>query len=258
MKRMIVLGMICVLVLFSLSALADDAQNYLAHEEDLGVVINTTINGANTNLAYVHDREGTFTPDVNGAAQSTELTLNAQAYIPCYLKMVVTGNTGRTSLESFGPGAEAAKQEGAYTLFFDNEIGGFVTSDWTVVGHGRNAEIQPGTGHYIRGCDIFKVELYSNDTYKYEVTSQPLTTNDDADTSSSSADKTLDLQMRTKIDSADWGTTWSFGTNGQECPISQKAACESTTVFHDFRVPYLSTTAHGQYNGLVVLKAYTL
>jgi hypothetical protein len=257
MKKMIVLGVICVLVLFSMTAFADDAQNYLAHEEDLGIVIDTTINGANTNLTYIHDREGTFTPDVNGASQSTELTLNAQAYIPCYLKMVVTGNTGRTSLESFGPGAEAAKQEGAYNLFFDNEIGGFITDDWSVVGHGRNAEIQPGTGYYIRGCDLFKVELYSNDTYKYEVTSQPLAAID-ADTSSSVANKTLDLQMRTKVDAGAWTTTWSFGTNGQECPISQKAACESTTVIHDFRVPYLSTTAHGQYSGVVVLKAYTL
>lgn len=257
MKRWIIFGIIGGLMLFSASVFADDAQDYLAHEDDLGVVINTTINGANTNLPYIHDREGSFNPDVNGASQSTQLTLNAQAFIPCYLKMVVTTNLGKTSLESFGPGAAAEKNEGDYNLIFDNEVGGYVKEDWTVAGHGRNAEIQPGTGYYIRGCDLVKVELYSNDTYKYEISSTPLEAAD-ADTSSAAADKTLDLQMRTKIDEGSWSTTWSFGTNGEAYPVSQKAACETITVFHDFRVPYLKTTAHGQYNGIVVLKAYTL
>jgi hypothetical protein len=258
LKRTLIFGLIIGLCLFSTLVFADDAENYLYHQDDLGVVIDTTINSANVNLTYIQNREpGSFTPDVNGASQSAELTLNAQAFIPCYLKMVVTANLNKTRLESFGSGAAANKQEEDSSLIFDNEIGGFVAGDWSVAGHGANAEIQPGTGYYIRACDLVKVDLYSNDTYKYEVVAYPLGSTD-VDTSSATADRTLDLQMRTKVDAAGWGATWSFGTNGEEYPVSQKAACEMTTVYHDFRVPYLTTTAHGQYSGVVVFKAYTI
>jgi hypothetical protein len=258
LKRWLILGLIIGFGAFSAIVFADDAENYLYHQDDLGVVINTTISSANVNLTDIQNREpGAYTPDGNGASQSVQLALNAEAYIPCYLKMVVTTNLGRTALESFGPDAAASKQEDNYYLIFDNEIGGFVTEDWTVAGHGRNAEIEPGTGYYIRGCDQVKVELYSNDTYKYDITAAPLEPAD-GDVSSATADQNLDLQMRTMVDSGNWSATWSFGANGTEYPVSQKAACESATVYHDFRVPYLKTTAHGEYSGVIVLKAYTL
>ena len=251
MKRWLVFGLVIGLCLFPVLVLADDAENYQYKQEDLGIAINTTISDQNVNLTYIQNREpGSYTPDTNGASQSAELTLNAEAFIPCYLKMVVTTNLGRTLLESFGPDAAAKKQEDGYELIFDNEIGGFVTNDWTVAGHGRNAEIAPGTGYYIRGCDLVKVELYSNDTYKYQVFASPL---------SSETNQKLDLQMRTQVDSASWSTTWSFGTDGGVfTAVNEKAACQSTTVYHDFRVPYLDTTVHGRYSGVVTFKAYTL
>jgi hypothetical protein len=258
MKKLIILGIVCVFFVFSAIAFADDAQNYLNHENDDGIIIQTTIDEAYNNLPYIHNRTGGYYLDVNqnGQPQSTELLLNAQAYIPCYLKMTLTGNTGKTTLESFGPNADAYQEENKYSVLFDNEVGGFVNDSWEVVGHGKNAEIAPGTGNFIRACDQFKVELYGNDTFKYVVISEPLTTND-ADVSSASADKTLDIQMRTKVDAGVWGATWSFGSN-QECLIGQRAACESMVALHDFRVPYLKSTAHGRYGGYVIFRAFTI
>ena len=260
MKRMLIIGLILGLCIFSGAVFADEASDYANHSEDLGVVIDTSISADNVNLTYIQNREpGQFTPETNGASQSAELTLNAQAYIPCYLKMVVTANMTKASVESFGADAAAKASDPATegTLTFDNEVGGFVANDWSVAGHGKNAEIQPGTGYFIRACDLIKVDLFSNDTYKYQVTALPLDAVD-ADTSSDLADKKLDLQMRTRVDEGDWGSTHSFAADGSEVAVSQKAACESTTVYHDFRVPYLNTTAHGKYTGVVVFKAYTI
>lgn len=255
MKKIIFLLIIAVFLVFSGTLFAEETQTYLSHENDDGIVIDTTINDANSNLSFVH-RTGFYTdvdqPDLH--QQSAEVTLAAEAYIPCYLKLVLAGNTGKTSAESFGPDANAVKDEGQYYITFDNEVGGFVNENWEVVGHGRNAEIAPGTGNFIRACDLFKVELYSNDNYKYEVFSAPLTT-DNADVTA--ADKTLDIQMRTKVDNGVWGATWSFNNNNLSL-IGQKHSCESMTVLHDFRVPYLKTTAHGQYSGTVTFRAYTI
>ncbi len=257
MKKSVFLLFIVVIVIFSTTLFAEESQTYLTHENDDGIVINTTISADNSNLSYIHNRTGGNYADVdqqNLHQQSAEVTVEAQAYIPCYLKLVLSGNTGKTSVESFGPDADAVRNEDRYYISFDNEIGGFVNENWEVVGHGRNAEIAPGTGNYIRACDIFKVELYSNDNYKYEVISAPLTTNN-ADVTA--ADKTLDIQMRTKVDANNWSPAWSFTTNNLNL-IGQKHSCESMTVLHDFRVPYLKTTAHGQYGGTVTFRAYTI
>lgn len=257
MRKTILLITIAVLVFFSLTVFAEEAQTYLSHENDDGIIIDTNVNEANTTLPYVHDRSGSYYADVDKAElnqQSAEVTLDAEAYIPCYLKLVLTGNLGKTSVESFGPDADAVKSEDRYYITFDNEVGGYINENWEVVGHGRNAEIAPGTGHYIRACDIFKVELYSNDNYKYEVFSAPLTT-DNADVTA--ADKNLDIQMRSKVDDGSWSATWSFSNNNLNL-IGQKHSCESMTVLHDFRVPYLKTTAHGQYGGAVTFRAYTI
>lgn len=257
MKKLLVLLTILAIAAFSTMAFADEVQDYQQHVNDDGTIYELTIDhNVNVNLEYV-DRDGYLLDSNNGTfSQKTNLDLRAQAYIPCYLFMTVKGNEGKSTMESFGPNANLTVFESRYFLAFDNEIGGFVNEDWSNAGHGRNAELAPGTGYYIQACDQFRVELYSNDAYRYEVSSSPLKPID-ADVTSTASDDLLDLQMRYKVDESDWSSTYSF-TTSPSLEIGNRLPCESMIVMHHFRVPYLKSTAHGHYSGTVTFKAYTI
>jgi hypothetical protein len=239
--------------------------DYNDHVDDDGVFVWGMADP--TNKALVNDDtifRGKYTQDMNGKDQKLALDVELQAYIPCYISMKVTGNQGTSILESYGPKAAAvgsvpSSEAGRYEITFDNEIGGFVDENWASLGHGKHAEIAPGTGAYIKACDQFKVEVYSNDTFKYCVKGAALTSTD-ADLTSSLADKNLQLDMRTSIgDKKSWGGTVSFiSATPAECFIAQKPACESITVYHEFRVPYKKTTAHGNWTGKVTFYAATI
>lgn len=237
--------------------LKDLLANYSNHVNDDGKVVVFGVSDSFVNLTGLN-RAGWYS-DVNGQnPQKAAVNITADAYIPCYIEMKVTGNQGQTTAESYGPGAEVVTgPAGGYWLLFDNEVGGFVDEGWNSMGHGKNAEIKPAPGVYIQGCDVFKVEIYANDTYKYEVESAPLNPAANVDISSANSNDVLDLQMRTSVDNNVWGAPVVFNSN-IIAPIISKQACDSTVALHQFRVPYNRNTAHGQYTGVVTFRAVTI
>lgn len=247
MKRFSVLLLVLVMVVTGTVVFAD----YNDHVNDDGAVI-WGATGERFSNDQTIQRKGWY-GDTDGKDQVAQLNVEALAYIPCYLKMVFNGNDGMTSIESFGPRAEAigsipSSTAGMYHMVFDNEVGGFVDGNWASLGHGRNAEIAPGPNVYIQACDVFKVQLFSNDEYKYDVISAPLT--------NGSASLNLEIGTSTAIDGTydaqifDAPKTINIG--------GEFDACSYQTFFHRFRVPYAATTVHGAYSGNVTFKAYTI
>lgn len=266
MKKVILLFSLMMVFLFTgvvfaadpYDPLRDLLTNYGNHVNDDGIVTSFNLNDNFTNLSGIN--RSSWYSDVNGQnPQNTAVTVRAEAFIPCYIEMKVTGNKGQTIVQSYGPGASANRGPDAnYWLNFDNEIGGFVDENWNSIGHGKNAEIQPAPGVYIQGCDVFKVEVYANDTYKYQVESGALT-NVNADISSVNANDTLELQMRTSIDNNPWlAAVNSFSSNPIAVIVPSRAACDSLVALHQFRVPYNKNTAHGKYEGNVIFRAVTI
>ncbi|NLW56057.1 MAG: hypothetical protein GX050_05490 [Firmicutes bacterium] len=266
MKKPCLLFIVLALVIMSTTALANGpldgipGWDYLNHMLDDGVVTWTGVNywGAYDNVPM--NRWFYYLDDNNGRnGQSVQMELQTRAYIPCYLELIVNGNQGKTVLQSFGPRAHAdAGLISAYRLLFDNEIGGFVNESWNSLGHGRNAEIEPAPGVYIQGCDLFKVQIYANDNYKYEVKGGPLNPTS-ANVSSTQALDVLPLQMRSSVDGGDFGETVTFEKEDTLVPIiREKQACEESVVYHQFRVPYNRNVAHGGYSGTIILRAATL
>ena len=236
-------------------------KDYDNHRWDNGEVHWTELDEEYVNIPWI-DRDNALYDENNPQrGQSVELALQARAYIPCYLEMRVTGNQGQTTLQSFGPWADPVTEPNDYLLAFDNEIGGFVDEYWNSLGHGRNAEInfiEDGSNVYIQGCDVFKVEVYANDDYKYEVEASPLTPYD-AKTESGKALDNLYLQMRYKIGNYGiYSRTHTFDRPGEIEEIAVMDACEKLTVYHQFRVPYSRNIAHGRYDGKVIFRAFIL
>lgn len=266
MKKISLFFVVLAIVAVSTTALAGGPLDgipgwgYFNHMFDDGVITWTGYNlwGLYDNVPM---NRSDYYLDVNDGkrGQAAEMELQTRAYIPCYLEMIVNGNQGKTIMKSFGPGATAdAGLISAYTLSFDNEIGGFVNEAWNSLGHGRNAEIEPEQGVYIQGCDLFKVYIYANDNYKYEVKGGPLNPTN-ANVSSEEALDLLPLQMRSSIDGGDFGETVTFEVQNTLIPvISEKQACDESVVYHQFRVPYNRTIAHGGYSGTIILRAATL
>lgn len=186
--------------------------------------------------------------DKHADGQSVEMTLTARAFIPCYLEMKVTGNQGQTGLKSYGPGISTNASSSGYLLVFDNEIGGFVDEKWHMLGHNPHTEFDFEDEVFIQGCDVFKVEVYANDDYKYEVEAGPLT----------SEKGSLPLHMRSGYSMQRFGGTFIFDEDGKIFEVAQQDACEELTVYHQFRVPYSRNIAQGSYDGKVVFRAYTL
>lgn len=279
MKKKLVLGLILVLVMaFSVGVLAendDDTtwtsseyweeygydENYDRFDDDGLEWFNDTDSdnpGMYTNLLELNRNtpEG-YTLDRNRQRedndQKLEIELPTYAYIPCYLEITLTGNQGTTSGQSFGQGASGSRQATGYMMVFDNEIGGFVDEDWMSLGAGQNAEVVPGEDVYIAGCDIFKVEVYGNEAYRYEVESSPLVATDNT-----GAD--LPMHIRTSFS---LGDTWERDFDAIAAPdtvinMGTKAAGESLTALHNFRVPYGMGTVHGSYSGSIIFRVVSI
>ncbi|MDZ7671235.1 MAG: hypothetical protein U5K53_00085 [Halanaerobiales bacterium] len=233
MKKNLVVGLVLVFVLmFSVGVLAENnddgdwtSSEYWT-EYDYGVeydrtgddgIIWTNLvdpegeNGSKfVNLVGI-DRSG-YTVDKNKTNndndQELEIKLPVVAYIPCYLEITLTGNEGKSTLQSFGPDATATRSTLSgvtgppkgylgYQLLFDNEVGGFIGADWKSLGAGKNAEIEPGSDIYIAGCDIFKVDVFGNEAYTYEVQSSPLV----------GMGTTLNMDIRTSMN---LGDSWPY------------------------------------------------
>jgi hypothetical protein len=240
MKKLTVLLMICSLFVITTMVFADDSNDGINWSSVVGdqYVNDNTIN---------HDSYTADTDKMNG--QEASVKIAAKAYIPCYLSMEFIGNEGRTYVESFGPDAKANVKPTDYLMVFDNELGGFVDSDWKLKAAGKNAEVAPGTGYYIAACDTFKVIVYSNDIYKYEVESAPLV---------NAGGKTLNLDMGTSDSINGTYSLTTFDASKTEIIADNVPACTELTKFHKFRVPYAKNIVQGEYNGDVTFRAVTL
>lgn len=234
-----------------------DYANYDEHVNDDGTVFFNDVDSDNPG-EYTHleglDREN-YDFDRNRGNQDVSITIDTQAYIPCFLEMKLQGNQGTTSAISYGQNADAAGNANGYLIAFDNEIGGFLDENWVSLGHGSNAQINPSdSGVYIGACDIFSVEVISNDDYKYSVEAQALEAQDNTGA-------VLPLHMRTSLDG---GSSWESGYDA--FATSTLTAFdkyngepgEKLIAVHNFRVPFTMDTAHGYYNGEVIFRAATM
>lgn len=216
--------------------------------------VDTKNPGAYTNLeelkrkGYKLDRN----PGGNDNDQEVAVTLNAEAYIPCYLELQLTGNQGTTKGQSFGPNTNPnADTASGYLMIFDNEIGGFVDENWMSKGAGRNAEVEPDENTFIQACDIFEVKIYGNEDYRYEVVAEALSAADN-----SGAD--LPIHMGTSLNSGDsWMTDVTFQALTTEV-IGEVDATESMRALHRFKVPYTKDIVHGKYTGEVIFRAVSI
>lgn len=266
MKKILVMLFLVATMVFSGAVMATDClQGLLDGYDDLGP---DQLDGIeftpNTGPQYVNlDLNRSYYGDENKTKDAIDqvvgVTLEAQAFIPCYIELRVTGNLGESFVQSFGPDS-AGIFEHPQMMIFDNEVGGFVNENWESLGHGYTAEITPEDGRYIQACDIFKVDIWANDTYRYQVESHALM-NVDADISSPLSADFLTLDMRTCLDNTGWGPTHTFTDDLSTFIVEiedSRAACESLTALHQFRVPYNRTIAHGTYEGMVLFIAYTI
>ena len=235
---------------------------------DDGIIWSNLVDPENPDSDFVNlvglDRSG-YTTDVNRARgdneldndQKLEINLPVFAYIPCYLEITLTGNEGKSSLQSFGPDATATRSTLSgvtgpppgylgYQLLFDNEIGGFIDADWKSLGAGKNAEIEPGSDIYIAGCDIFVVEVYGNEAFTYEVQSSPLMGMGGA---------TLNMDIRTSMNLGDsWPYEATFDSVDEVAFDKDYDAGNGGTFLHNFRVPYTRNSVHGSYEGDVIFR----
>jgi hypothetical protein len=225
--------------------------NYDDHFNDDGVVVYNHVDPNNPGMYTIledMDRTG-YTLDTDGRNQVVEILVDVEAYIPCFIEMKLTGNQGTTAAISYGANAEASTEADGYHIVFDNEIGGFLNEDWVSLGHGQNAEINPGSEVYIGACDMFMVEVISNDQFKYSVKADPL---------SNTAGNLLPMDMRTQVNGAAW-TEDTFATVGDpEVVKFNGTPGNKMEALHNFRVPYNMGVTHGRYDGEILFRAVTI
>lgn len=246
MKRLGILLLVGLLLIVSTVTFAKEPNN--------DGIITWSGTGADFNIDKTINRNPKVL-DSNGSGQLAQVNLKMYAYIPCYLKLELTGNNGKTIVESFGPPdkdktiGQAISNPVDYCITFDNEMGGFVDQDWKSLGAGRNLEIAPGPDVFIAACDIFHVKVYSNDNFKYDVIAAPLDQN--------GGSNKLNLEMGTSGTVNGTYSTTVFDAQ-KTVNIGNGNPCETLQYYHKFRVPYSTTTVHGGYSGTVTFKAYTI
>ena len=225
--------------------------NYDDHLSDDGVVVYNHVDPNNPGMYTIledMDRTG-YTLDTDGRNQVVEILVDVEAYIPCFIEMKLTGNQGTTAAISYGANAEASTEADGYHIVFDNEIGGFLNEDWVSLGHGQNAEINPGSEVYIGACDMFMVEVISNDQFKYSVKADPL---------SNTADDLLPMDMRTKINESSWTEDTFAIVGAPEVVKFNGTPGVKMEALHNFRVPYDMDVTHGRYDGEILFRAVTI
>ena len=186
--------------------------------------------------------------------QSLIIRLPAFAYIPCYLEITLTGNKLQNIGKSFGPDTDGFWEgNNNYMLLFDNEVGGFVDDEWMFIADGKNAEVMPGEGKFIAGCDVFCVKTNGNESYKYQVWSKPL--------ESTIGENFLDLYMMTSLDQGEtWGSDFIFDIP-ETYEIAEIGSFEDggeNIFLHNFKVPYDVGTRHGEYTGEVLFRVVSI
>lgn len=241
----------------------DYYQGYFESEDD-GIVYYNEAGEVHVNLEDINRTGVNLDGENNGKFggrseyQAVEIEMPLFAYIPCFLEIKVTGNLGTTSVASFGPqeeGSIASRSADIYNITFDNEVGGFVDSNWDSLGYGENVEfnLQEDYDAFIRGCDVFAVEVMGNADYRYAVAGSALVGPGEA---------TLDMYMRTHVGSdGDWLPTEAHFTGNtveEEYAVEDIDAGTESLFVHDFKVPFDATSTHGEYTGSVYFRAATI
>lgn len=221
--------------------------------------------------------------------QVTELALDLIADNPCFLWMRFWGNNVNASLLSIGPEKASLSwgpQQFAITFF--PSLSGLVNENWVY----QEGSLSPGplpsipppagippipmsVGYYIRSCDVYPVDLWSNMDYKYSVKV------DDGCLLGPSPDDSfsLPIQMRSHTDmNADYSLLVSkadvlaMGTWNQPTVDFSDPSLDDYTVevfdtvpaltfaraIHQFRVPLTPTIPAGTYWGKVTFTAATI
>jgi hypothetical protein len=241
MKKLLILSIIFSLFVITAMVYAAD------FDKPDGIVWTTST--ADNNITDTSIKHYPYSADQSGKDLAAQVKLVAKAYIPCYLKMEFTGNTGKIIIEGISPNAQGNVTPNEYQMVFDNEIGGFVDGGWNGLGVGTNAVVAPASNVYIAAGDTFKVKVYSNDNFKYDVIGSPLTNN---------AGAVLYLEMGVSDSPGGTYSNTTFKAANETVNIATGAPCATIEKYHRFRVPYTTTTMHGEYSGDIIFKAYTI
>ncbi len=227
---------------------------------DIGWEVSTTDYKNIAKIPAIYGNEAqTYTEDIvsKTATERSSIVVDTVAFIPTYVKLELSGNSGKSTVHAFGP-FTVGNSLFENALIFDNEIGGFIDENWNSLGHGEQLSIAPDKNRYIQASDYLKAVIFSNDNYKYEVTASPLL----ATSESAIPNASLSLEMAYSTLNAndsygDWQSFTFTGINSSEM-IAQKSALQTLTVMHRFRVPYNNEVAAGKYTGKIHFKVYTL
>lgn len=207
-------------------------------------------------------------------AQKAELSVPLWADIPCCLKMTFKGNSINAFMGSVGPSQTASIAADDFQIAFLPALGGLVNEEWAFLAGSQDPNCENPVycaGNYIRACDTYEVELWSNLAYKYSVKAanggylvgpNP----------GSSANLQLDMRSYWEFDTTGpvataWDTynTWAWtdagafsdyaGANIDVLP--SVAPMTYSKVWHQFRVP-MNTVPAGSYTGKLTFTAMTI
>lgn len=198
--------------------------------------------------------------------QSLQLDVPLLAHIPCVLVMRFRGNDMNIVMGNAGPGAVVTAAND-FDVAFLPELNGLVKEDWSFLPGSLSPTINanPPWGldlpYYIRACDTFQTDLWSNLAYKYNVKVN------NAGKLLGPGGATLDIGMRTivKTDAniltwaatqptvpGDW-TDWGYFAllAGADAPVIAPSvpALTESRIFHQFRVPM--DVVAGEYKGTI-------
>jgi len=207
-------------------------------------------------------------------AQKAELSVPLWADIPCCLKMKFKGNSINAFLGSVGPSQEASIVADDFQIAFLPALGGLVDKDWAFLAGSQDPNCEDALycgENFIRSCDTYEVELWSNLAYKYSVKAAnggylvgPVP--------GGTANLELDMRSYWEFDSTGpvatvWDTynAWAWTdagafsnyTNAKVDVLANVPAMTYSKVWHQFRVP-MNTVPAGSYKGKLTFTAMTI
>lgn len=252
MKRLFLMTLALCLVLAAVPAMATNPLDGVQITEGDWIVIDTD--------GYASGAPRYFNPGEPWGNQEAQVKLPVSALIPCYLEMLFQGNDVNVLLQSWGPGAKAAYAPGNMYVAFHPEVGGYIRGDWSLYpdSHDNNYEAVLGES-FIRGCDTFRTELWSNMNYKYTVSVANGGLKGGLD-----ANAILPVEMRAAVSIADpglanavWGGDHSF-LAGDAVLVNGSNFLQSRVIYQQFRVPFNRSFSAGHYTGEITFTAATI
>jgi hypothetical protein len=254
MKRLFLVALALCLVLAAVPAMAENLLDGRQITVGPWIVIETE--------GYATGAPRYFNPGEAWGNQETQVRLPMSALIPCYLEMLFQGNDVNALLQSWGPDANADYAPGNMYLAFHPEVGGYIHADWSLYpdSHDNNYEAPLGDDSFIRGCDTFKTQLWSNMNYKYTVSVK-----DGGLKGGLDANAVLPVDMRAAVSVTDpglanavWGGTHTFLADGDAVLVDGGNFLQSRVIYQQFRVPFNRSFSAGHYTGEITFTAATI